>query len=157
MVAGAEILHDLRAAGVRVAVRTDGRIETRGRVPTALTQHLRAHRDAVLNALRAESTITEAAGELSACQNETHALHRLRTGLGDEIDAQLWSVLDRLDRPRAERSWSHVQRALADGLLSRLVGWVRSLAAADGAQLDALLAGGPRAHPYHDATARGDT
>ena len=152
MVDGADILQHLRAAGVRVALLPDGHIETRGRVPVELAQHLRAHRAAVLDALRLETP--EAAGELRACEREADDLRRLRTGLGVEVDGLLWQVLARLDKARAERCWRHVQRALADDLLSRLVGWTRSLSSASAEQVDALLAGGPRAHPYHDAEPR---
>lgn len=164
----AALLGDLRARGYRAHLRPDGGVRIVPTPPADLLAELRQHRDEIAAALRVELAPppplpaveveqVEADGELRACQREANDLHRLRTGLGDEIDVLLWSVLGRLDRPRAERCWHHVQRALADGLLSRLVGWARSLANANAEQVDVLLAGGPRAHSCHDATSRADT
>lgn len=148
----AALLAQLREAGYRIRLRDDGAgVRVEPRPPEVLVAELVPCRAALLDLLRREAE--PVAGELAACQREADDLHRLRTGLGDDVDGLLCSTLDRLDTDRAERCWHHVRRALADGLLSRLVAWVRSLADAHGSQLDALLASGPRAHGYHDAQA----
>ena len=153
MVTPADILARLRAAGVVVSLRPDGRVETRGRVPAELVSPFVQHRDAIALELRRVGELApEAVGELAAIDREAATLRRVSLGLGAEVDAVLWPVLDRLDLATADRVWRAVENADRRGIFSKLVAWIRSLDAAstDGASVRALIETGPGQHHYHD-------
>jgi len=178
VVTASDILARLRLARVAVEVRANGRIETRGRVPDELKPLIRQHRDEIEVELRghaeetapaptptadvaakltAADTAEEAAGELRAVAREANLLQHVSAGLGPEIDGALWRVLDRLldarDMAMADRVWRQVKDGLRRGILSRLVGWLRSLdrAGIDLVRVRRLIETGPGLHPYHDA------
>ncbi len=153
MVTPADILARLRAAGVVVSLRPDGRVETRGRVPAELVSPFVQHRDAIaLELRRVEESAPESGGELAAIDREAATLRRVSLGLGPEVDAVLWRVLDRLDLAAADQVWRAVENADRRGILSKLVAWLRSLDAAgtDGARVRTLIAAGPGQHHYDD-------
>lgn len=104
--------------------------------------------------------VQEAAGELNACAREAAILRRIGMGLGNDVDAALWRVIERLlewrDLETADLLWSRAVSALDRGILSRLVGWVRSLdaAGADKNLVRSLVAGGPDQHDYRSGGGR---
>ena len=159
----AALLARAGAAGCRVFLRADGVVRVEPAPPADLLADLRQHRDAIAAELRRQASVpagdVEAAGELAAVAREGEVLRRVEVGLGEETDATLWRVLDRLlgahDLALADRLWQHVVAADRRGIYSRLVGWVRSLdaAGADIARVRALVDAGPGRHAYHDAGA----
>jgi len=165
------VIHDLlarvAAAGVTLSLEPDGRVAFRGSPFPDLLAELRAHKAAIAEELRRQALATRArppadsapdhAGELAATDRAHALLRRLSTGLGAEVDAAMWRVLDRLldarDLRVAERLWKQVTEADRRGIYSRLVGWLRALdrAGEDIGALRALVESGPAVHAYHDA------
>ncbi len=162
MTAPAVLIARLTASGYRLRLRPDGGVRIEPTPPADLLAELRRRRDEIQGELRRRAsvpTVTDTAdhaGELAACCREGELLVRVRTGLGDEIDATLWRVLDRVldarDLALADQLWQHVLDADRRGIYSRLVGWLRSLdhAGHDLHRVRALVETGPVAHPHHD-------
>lgn len=155
-----ELVARMEAAGYTLALREDGGVRVRPVPPPEVVAELRGRRpelEALLGGSGSPPVPSpEAAGELAACDRENALLRRVETGLGAEVDAALWRVVDRLldrrDLGTADAVWKRVVNALDRGILSRLVGWLRSLdrAGDDHAAVLRLVSTGPGHHAYHD-------
>lgn len=176
-----DLLERCAAAGVPLRLDERGRVVADRSPPADMAAQVRQQRDAIVEELRrraggvtapvatrpppagepaALDAAREAAGELAACDREADLLRRVETRLGAETYATLWNIIDRLlerrDLATANALWLLVVDALDRGILSRLVGWLRSLdrAGTDVVELRRLVSSGPGMHDYHCGRAR---
>lgn len=163
-----DLLASAAAAEVVLTLEPDGRIRFRGKPSPELLAELRAHKAEIADELRrlalapsATAPATDAtdhAGEIVACDREHALLRRLSTGPSAPTSTPRSGACSTTSSTPATCTspsafWQQVVQADRRGILSRLVGWLRSLdrAGEDLGAVRALVDSGPAAHVYHDA------